>query len=236
MLKRGFYDGKRSGEDRHGSPLRFQVELRLLLEYYSEKDVVVLVTKSVILVQFSLSADGKVTNESKLLLGSPRAPHRVPPTTHKRAGSLVEGVEVSCSVQFGPKASNLGRSFLSTSHAMLQRCQEPLLFIASDRSVRSSDARFLLRSSRCPGNSPVVQRLRSCRDVGLGPDCWRPGRPWPSVAGGVGTHPPDRVGRTRSLGQFEGLAVFVVVGLGCLDKCGFSQVGKEQVLNSTSMI
>ena len=48
---------------------KLQSDVRLLLEYYREKDVVVLVTKSVILVQFSLSADGKVTNESKLMLG-----------------------------------------------------------------------------------------------------------------------------------------------------------------------
>ncbi|CAK9076435.1 unnamed protein product [Durusdinium trenchii] len=53
-----------------GSPL-------LLLEYYSEKDVVVLVTKSVILVQFSLSADGKVTNESKLKLSCGPTPEKL---------------------------------------------------------------------------------------------------------------------------------------------------------------
>lgn len=52
---------------------KLQSDLRLLLEYYREKDVVVLVTKSVILVQFSLSADGKVTNESKLMLGWKRS-------------------------------------------------------------------------------------------------------------------------------------------------------------------
>jgi len=53
-----------------GSPL-------LLLEYYREKDVVVLVTKSVILVQFSLSADGKVTNESKLKLSCGPTPEKL---------------------------------------------------------------------------------------------------------------------------------------------------------------
>eukprot|EP00931_Biecheleriopsis_adriatica_P116716 TRINITY_DN92326_c0_g1_i1.p1 TRINITY_DN92326_c0_g1~~TRINITY_DN92326_c0_g1_i1.p1 ORF type:complete len:1461 (-),score=378.40 TRINITY_DN92326_c0_g1_i1:60-4403(-) len=39
-----------------------------LLEYYHDKDVVVVVTKSVILAQFQLSAEGKVTKESKLKL------------------------------------------------------------------------------------------------------------------------------------------------------------------------
>ncbi|CAE7303974.1 Ift140 [Symbiodinium natans] len=53
-----------------GSPL-------LLLEYYREKDVVVLVTTSVILVQFSLSADGKVSNESKLKLSCGPSPEKL---------------------------------------------------------------------------------------------------------------------------------------------------------------
>ncbi|CAJ1392249.1 unnamed protein product [Effrenium voratum] len=53
-----------------GSPL-------LLLEYYRQKDVVVLVTKSVILVQFSLSADGKVANESKLKLSCGPTPEKL---------------------------------------------------------------------------------------------------------------------------------------------------------------
>jgi len=53
-----------------GSPL-------LLLEYYREKDVVVLVTTNVILVQFSLSADGKVSNESKLKLSCGPSPEKL---------------------------------------------------------------------------------------------------------------------------------------------------------------
>jgi intraflagellar transport protein 140 len=53
-----------------GSPLQ-------LLEYYHQKDVVVLVTKSVMLAQFSLSAEGKVMKESKLKLSCGPQPERL---------------------------------------------------------------------------------------------------------------------------------------------------------------
>jgi len=53
-----------------GSPL-------LMLEYYHQKDMVALVTKSVILAQFSLDTEGKVVKESKLKLSCGPTPERL---------------------------------------------------------------------------------------------------------------------------------------------------------------
>jgi hypothetical protein len=39
-----------------------------LLEYFHQKDMVVVITKSVFLAQFSLDAEGKVINETKIKL------------------------------------------------------------------------------------------------------------------------------------------------------------------------
>lgn len=53
-----------------GSPLS-------LLEYYHQRDMVVLITKSVLLAQFSLDAEGKVVNETKLKLSCGQYPERL---------------------------------------------------------------------------------------------------------------------------------------------------------------
>jgi intraflagellar transport protein 140 len=53
-----------------GSPLA-------LLEYYHQKDMVVVITKSVLLAQFSLDAEGKVVNETKLKLSCGPHPERL---------------------------------------------------------------------------------------------------------------------------------------------------------------
>eukprot|EP00928_Gymnodinium_smaydae_P021431 TRINITY_DN1835_c1_g1_i2.p1 TRINITY_DN1835_c1_g1~~TRINITY_DN1835_c1_g1_i2.p1 ORF type:complete len:1445 (-),score=352.81 TRINITY_DN1835_c1_g1_i2:414-4748(-) len=53
-----------------GSPL-------MLLEYYHQKDMVIVVTKSVILAQFSLDAAGNVVNETKLKLSCGPQPEKL---------------------------------------------------------------------------------------------------------------------------------------------------------------
>lgn len=53
-----------------GSPL-------LLLEYYHQKDMVVIITKSVIMAQFGLDSEGKVINETKLKLSCGPQPEKL---------------------------------------------------------------------------------------------------------------------------------------------------------------
>merc|ERR1719277_544679 len=48
-----------------------------LLEYYHQKDMVVVITKSVILAQFSIDNEGKVVNETKLKLSCGPHPERL---------------------------------------------------------------------------------------------------------------------------------------------------------------